>query len=148
MTMNPTTERILQAIADQDFGFVKYLLSEMGAKEVRTVALYLASLVPAPEPDGTTLDEVLEAAAATFKVNRADILSDSRKHEILKARHVACYAAHLMGHSHSHIGREIGRDHTTVMSAVARVGTTPTLRAVAERVARNAGWDRNALEAV
>lgn len=148
MTMNPTTERILQAVHDQDFGLVKYLLSDMGAKEVRTVALYLASLVPAPEPDGTTLDEVLEAAAATFKVNRADILSDSRKHEILKARHVACYAAHLMGHSHSHIGREIGRDHTTVMSAVARVGTTPTLRAVAERVARNAGWDRNALEAV
>lgn len=148
MTQPPTLDRLLQAVQDQDFGFVKYLLSEMSAKEARDAALHLASRVPVAEPDETGLDEILSAAATTFRVNRADILGQSRKHEILKARHVACYAAHLMGHSHSHIGREIGRDHSTVMSAVAKVGVTPVLRHAAERVARNAGWDRNALEAV
>ncbi|HKO27582.1 MAG TPA: helix-turn-helix domain-containing protein [Solirubrobacteraceae bacterium] len=93
-----------------------------------------------PEP----IVGAVEHAARTFGVTVADIHSPSRRREKVDARAVACYAARLLGYSYVAIGRHVDRDHSTVMHAVSRVGETPRLRGIAERIAGPLGWDREA----
>ena len=63
--------------------------------------------------------EVLEIVAQETFVNVNDILSTSRKSDIIVARHIFCgILKKHYGYSFTYIGEMIKRDHTTVMSAV------------------------------
>ena len=147
MSTATPAQRITRAVQDDDLDYARYIAGTLKAVELRQVVLELAAKAPI-ERVHVDLNDVFDAAAARFGVNREDVLSANRRQEIVKARQVSCYAAHLLGYSQSHIARALSRDHTTIWHAVTRVGEVSGMRAVAQEIARELGWDRNALEAV
>jgi chromosomal replication initiator protein len=74
--------------------------------------------------DACGLGEILDAAAQEFGVEREALLARDRRPTVATARQVAMYLAReLTEHSLPEIGRGIGgRNHTTVLHAVNRVG--------------------------
>jgi hypothetical protein len=81
------------------------------------------------------VQQLLHLAAEAFDTTPEAIRSHSRYRNTLDARVVTMAALRWSGHSASWIGRELGRDHSTVLSGVTRVGETPRLRSVAQRLA-------------
>jgi chromosomal replication initiator protein len=74
--------------------------------------------------DACGIGEILDAAAQEFGVEREALLARDRRPAVAAARQVAMYLAReLTEHSLPEIGRGIGgRNHTTVLHAVNRVG--------------------------
>jgi chromosomal replication initiator protein len=74
--------------------------------------------------DACGLGEILDAAAQEFGVERESLLARDRRPAVAEARQVAMYLAReLTEHSLPEIGRGIGgRNHTTVLHAVNRIG--------------------------
>jgi len=74
--------------------------------------------------DACGLSEILDAAAHEFGVEREALLARDRRPLVAEARQVAMYLAReLTEHSLPEIGRGIGgRNHTTVLHAVNRIG--------------------------
>lgn len=64
-----------------------------------------------------TIVRVLDTTSEVLKVSKHDIRGRKRDAEIVFARHVFCYLAHLPEYKHSlkEIGKEIGRDHASVL---------------------------------
>lgn len=88
-------------------------------------------------------NRTLALAANRFGVTRDEILSKSRRTEATEARQVTCYALRLAGDlSYPRIGIHVGRDHTTVMHAIAKVGETARLRRIGNDIAQTLGWTR------
>ena len=87
----------------------------------RRVLERLGTNTPAP---ACSLPEILDAAASEFGVEREALLKRDRHPDVAAARQVAMYLAReLTDHSLPEIGRGIGgRNHTTVLHAVNRVG--------------------------
>jgi chromosomal replication initiator protein len=73
--------------------------------------------------DACGIDEILDAAAQEFGVERAALLARDRRPAVAIARQVAMFLAReLTPHSLPEIGRGVGgRNHTTVLHAVNRV---------------------------
>ncbi len=71
-----------------------------------------------------TMDHILAAVSTTLGIPVSDIKGDKRSRNIVQARHVAMYLAReLTDLSLPKIGERIGgRDHTTVLHAVGKVG--------------------------
>jgi chromosomal replication initiator protein len=69
------------------------------------------------------INEILDAAAEEFGVEREALLARDRRPAVAKARQVAMFLAReLTNHSTTEIGRGIGgRDHATVLHAINRV---------------------------
>lgn len=87
--------------------------------DLSTVTREALSLVtPAPAP---SCREILQRIAIASGFEVADLLGKARTPSVVKARHAAMWAAFQAGLSFSEIGREFGRDHTTVISAVRKV---------------------------
>ena len=74
--------------------------------------------------DACGLSEILDAAAHEFGVEREALLARDRRPAVAEARQVAMYLAReLTEHSLPEIGRGVGgRNHTTVLHAVNRIG--------------------------
>ena len=95
--------------------------------------------------DTCGLNEILDAAAQEFGVESRDLLARDRRPTVAKARQVAMYLAReLTEHSLPEIGRGIGgRNHTTVLHAVNRVGaelrTDDTVRTAVDNLRRRLG---------
>lgn len=72
-----------------------------------------------------SISEIVDAAAAQFGVEPKALLARDRRPEVARARQVAMFLAReLTTHSLPEIGRGIGgRNHSTVLHAVNRVGT-------------------------
>ena len=71
-----------------------------------------------PQP----LRVILEVVAGVFGVSVAQIKGECRIGAALNARHVACYLmSRLAGASLQRIGDSVGRDHTTILSALRRI---------------------------
>lgn len=62
--------------------------------------------------------EVVDHAALIFDVTTKDILSPSRFKEHRNARQAVCLVAFEQGWAIAHIGRIVGRDHSTVRHAI------------------------------
>jgi chromosomal replication initiator protein len=75
-------------------------------------------------PDACGISEIVDAAAQEFGVERDSLLARDRRPNVAMARQVAMYLAReLTEHSLPEIGRGIGgRNHTTVLHAINRVG--------------------------
>jgi chromosomal replication initiator protein len=75
-------------------------------------------------PDACGISEIVDAAAQEFGVERDSLLARDRRPSVAMARQVAMYLAReLTEHSLPEIGRGIGgRNHTTVLHAINRVG--------------------------
>ena len=71
----------------------------------------------------TSLDDIQRAVCHHFHVRSTDLTSKDRHRTIALARHVAMYLGkQRLGVSFPELGRAFGKDHTTVMSAVRKVG--------------------------
>jgi chromosomal replication initiator protein len=96
-------------------------------------------------PDTCGLAEILDAAAQEFGVEREALLARDRRPAVATARQVAMYLAReLTEHSLPEIGRGIGgRNHTTVLHAVNRVGaalrTDEGVRSAVDNLRRRLG---------
>lgn len=77
------------------------------------------------EPRPPKVEEIQRVVAKHFQVERADILSARRTAVVVKPRQVAMYLAKEMTlRSLPEIGRRFGgRDHTTVLHAVRKIGS-------------------------
>jgi chromosomal replication initiator protein len=91
------------------------------------------------------LGEILDAAAQEFGVEREALVARDRRPAVAAARQVAMYLAReLTDHSLPEIGRGIGgRNHTTVLHAVNRVGaalrTDDSVRIAVDNLRRRLG---------
>jgi chromosomal replication initiator protein len=75
-------------------------------------------------PASYGISEIIDAAALEFGVERESLLARDRRPTVATARHVAMFLAReLTDHSLPEIGRGMGgRNHTTVLHAVNRIG--------------------------
>ncbi len=96
-------------------------------------------------PDACGLSEILDAAAQEFGVERESLLARDRRPDVAMARQVAMYVAReLTEHSLPEIGRGIGgRNHSTVLHAVNRIGAAlrsdPVVRKAVDNLHRRLG---------
>lgn len=60
---------------------------------------------------------LLRAAADLYGVSPAEILAHDKSRSVSNARHMAAWLLRQKGLSYSAIGRHLGRDHSTVISA-------------------------------
>lgn len=110
--------------------------------DTEAIVSVLGRLPDAEQPE--PIEAAIERSAQTFGVTVAAILSPSRVRENVDARAVVCYTARLLGYSYVAIGHKLDRDHSTIMHACSRVGESPRLRGIAQRMAEHLGWDRDA----
>jgi chromosomal replication initiator protein len=69
-----------------------------------------------------TLKALAQATALHYKVNYDEMLGASRRQYIVEPRHAFYHIAQRnVGHSLSHIGRWMGRDHTSVLHGVRKM---------------------------
>lgn len=89
----------------------------------QTVAAALSD-VYAPSELNLSMDEILKATAFHFGAEAEDLRSKGRRHELVVPRQVAMYLMReLTSHSYPEIGQFFsGRDHSTVVYAVQKVG--------------------------
>jgi len=84
-----------------------------------------------------TIVRVLDITADVLGISKEEIRGRKRDAEIVFARHIFCYLAHLPEYKHSltEIGKEIGRDHASVLHAERKIeGQCELYRDVAETV--------------
>lgn len=76
-----------------------------------------------PGIPNVSISDILRMTCAHFGVRRDDLLSERREHSIVRPRHIVMYLArNLTPLSLPQIGYYLGgRDHTTVMSALAKL---------------------------
>ncbi|ADI13144.1 chromosomal replication initiator protein DnaA [Truepera radiovictrix DSM 17093] len=89
----------------------------------QTVAAALSD-VYAPSELNLSMEEILRATAFHFEADAEDLRSKGRRHELVVPRQVAMYLMReLTSHSYPEIGQFFsGRDHSTVVYAVQKVG--------------------------
>ena len=69
-----------------------------------------------------TITDIKKLVCADYGVTMLDLLSKRRDRRAVEPRHVAMWLArHCTLHTLPAIGREFGRDHTTVMNAIERI---------------------------
>jgi chromosomal replication initiator protein len=111
-------------------GLVRHVLRRLGQDQSR---------------DACGLSEIVDAAAQEFGVTSESLLARDRRPTVATARQVAMYLAReLTEHSLPEIGRGIGgRNHTTVLHAVNRVGasirTDPAVHTAVDNLRRRLG---------
>ncbi len=90
----------------------------------RQTAAKALSDVFTPNELNLTMADILRATAHHYEVEAEDLRSKGRRHELVVPRQVAMYLIReLTAHSYPEIGQFFsGRDHSTVMYAVQKVG--------------------------
>jgi hypothetical protein len=71
-----------------------------------------------------TTEDIVKQVARYFRMLPAAILGGDRHKSLARARHIAIWLCHerLPDLSFPELGRAFGKDHTTIMSAVNRIG--------------------------
>ncbi|MDR3086176.1 MAG: chromosomal replication initiator protein DnaA, partial [Christensenellaceae bacterium] len=99
--------------------------SRLGKREIdlETAQLALQEMFLIKDPRRLTMDLILAMTAEFFSSSAADIKSKKRNRDISLPRHVAMFLCReINGASLPRIGAEFGgRDHSTVMHAIAKV---------------------------
>jgi len=93
---------------------------------------------PIPPPQGEAqIEAIIRAVCRRFCVDRNDLIGNRRHKTIAEARQIGMYIARrLTPMSLPEIGRAFRRDHTTVMQACRKLGSTdnPQLLAAIDSV--------------
>ncbi len=78
---------------------------------------HISAGLPVP-PQCGRMTAIMESASLLFKVSRAEILGESRRRKLVKARAAVSWVANTSaGYSAARIGRDMGRrDHTTILN--------------------------------
>ena len=78
------------------------------------------------------LDIILSMVCRVSGVSKGEILSESRKREVVEARQIYCYYARKKTeHSSAKIGNLIGQDHATVLHSIKKVNNMLCINDVA-----------------
>lgn len=138
--------KLLAAVEASDRDAIAKTLETLDRTELEALLVAIAArhteATRTVDTDSERLAAIMREAARIFGTSPEDIAGPSRFREVVDARAASCYAARLFDMSYSRIGRQIGRDHSSVMAACGRVGETPRLRRAAERIAVGLGWSR------
>lgn len=138
----PNAVALIDAVTAEDQAAVADVLTTLTVTELHALAIILAARCIPDDSETELMTKAVARAAGALCTSPSVVLGSSRRREAIDARAVACYIGYLLGISYSRIGREIGRDHSSVMHAVGRVGETPRLRGAAQRIAEQLGWNR------
>lgn len=86
-----------------------------------------------------TIRQIQNAVCNHFRIGRRDMLSESRMRHLVDPRHIAiALSRKIGGRSYPMIGREFGRDHSSIINACQRIearidaGSSSTIEAMAE----------------
>lgn len=142
--MLPTAAALTCAVADRDPVEVEELLAELDTRDLHALLVLLAAHVDPDKPfspnlTGSPIAQAVRLAAMRFRVPESRVLDRSRDQAATNARAVACYVARLAGMSSPAVGKHIGRDHSTVLNACARVGESAHLRQIAMEILEELG---------
>lgn len=137
-SMMPTAAALTVAVADRDDD-----LAGLTPAALRALALLLANHVDPDRPFKAhapinVVRSAMRIAAARYRIPEHHALT-RRDTAAVNARSVTCYVGHLAGLSSPVIGRDMNRDHTTVLNAWGRVGADPKLRRIATDIAEQLG---------
>lgn len=95
-------------------------LEAVPAKRLFPVALELRK--PRPIDPESTVAELVQAAAAVFDVDPAMVMGRLRYAPIAQARQLVWLLCRSeLGWSYPMLGRQFGRDHTTIMNGIASI---------------------------
>jgi len=73
--------------------------------------------------DRVTDDQILKAVSEFFNISVEDITSRGRKKEVVEPRQIAMYLIReILDMSYPYIGEKMGRDHTTAIHSVEKIG--------------------------
>ena len=145
----PVAAALVCAVADEDDAEVARILDTV--TDWHALAVVLAGNVDDSRPltlevqsfrEADRIGRIIAKTASVTLIDADRILSPARDRPTAAARAVAMYVAHRAGITYSASGRVFGRDHTTAMAAVARVGADPRLRGLADRIATDCGITR------
>lgn len=103
---------------------VKAYASLMGdSLNLSMVANVLNIGTPTTKQNTISLEDILSAVAAHYRVDTSDIRGEKRSKDIALARQVVMYLAHdMLSMSHSRIGESIGgRAHSTVIHGIDKI---------------------------
>ncbi len=71
---------------------------------------------------GVTIKRIISTVAKYYNISSKEIISSSRKTEIMLARHLSIYFARtLLDLSLMDIGREFGKNHSTIVSSIKKI---------------------------
>ncbi len=82
------------------------------------------------------LERIMVMAAETYGYSEEELKGPSREASLVRARHVAMWAAVVAGATVSETGRVFKRDHSTVCHAVDKVWDKPDLLRVGRELVR------------
>lgn len=69
--------------------------------------------------EGIVCDDVTHEVCRLYEITFDDLIGRRRSAWIVAARRTTCVALSLLGWSSVRIGRQLGRDHTTILHALA-----------------------------
>jgi chromosomal replication initiation ATPase DnaA len=126
----PRATFVVDPVARRDISLLRAKIAELEGR----------SLTPLMLPQCDRLAGIVTAVAAEIGVTREQLLGESRDADSVLARHAAmALSQRLLGYSLPRIGRLMQRDHSTVHSAIRRIGrlaaAQPDLAARLDRVA-------------
>lgn len=132
---HPDACALICAVHDHDAELVEALVNRC---DIVAVAIVLAAMVPDDAPsqpfERMTIGWLMRVTAEALGVELDEMLSPSRERRATRARQIACYVARESGYTFSAIGHTIGRDHSTVMTAVRKVNGDTRLSTMAQIV--------------
>jgi hypothetical protein len=144
----PTAAELVVAVDNGDATTVADLLAGCDRQDLYALCVVLAAHVD-PDRPFTPRDAHLppivlasQHAAALFNLSMREMRGgESRRRDVLDARAVAIYAAKLCDPdtTWTSLGRYVGRDHSTIIHAHARVGADARLRRIANGIADHVG---------
>lgn len=151
MSLQARAAALVVAVNDDEHDAAVKAIRGMARAELCELAITLAGHVDPDRPFILTTDKpprrveqagkaCVVLAATRWGIAPAEVTGQSRQRECIDARHVAAAAARFCGASYPLIGQILGgRDHTTAMHAVSRVGEDARLRRIALEVAECVG---------
>lgn len=97
----------------------EHAMAEQEADRAKEAGLALSSIKPGSK---TPAREIVAHVAALHGIPVAEIIGDSRKKDVVAARHAAIRAirVHRPDLSFAQIGKAVNRDHTTIISSLKR----------------------------
>ncbi len=135
-TIRPLRDELLTRQALARAGELIAAASSNDVAAMRT----LLGLDEPDEPVVIPVGAILEETCRYFDVPAEDVAAGRKYREATVARHVVCYVGTLFGLSFSHIGRQIGRDHSTVLHSTRTVKADDYLLDASMVIANRLGY--------
>lgn len=137
------------AVHDNDTESCHRILLEASRDDLYALAVVLAASVRLDDPlmahwkpNLVPVSEIVYVTCMVTGCDLADFNGDRKFPEYVRARQIAAWVGAMAGYTYAELGRQMKRDHTTVMNSVDRVTRDPELHRYAVQVVEKLGADR------